>query len=138
MGKSFDEQERIQVLRAAQLVAKRRFTEYREKQYGGCYVFIDEKMVIVLDTFLTTTYVLLRDHGNDVIHRYRGTCVLACQAGECFSAFRPGRWIEYLLALEKRITADHEKRRTYQTVECISRFTPIDDSALFTEGDAGT
>lgn len=127
--REMDTRDRTEVLQAVQLVAKELRTSFHTKKHGGIAEYSDERLTILLDTYVPNTFVLLRDGGSDQVWGREGTCVLKFQSGGRFELFRPGQWIDYVLSLRGKAEAKVRNREV--EAEVLKRFAPVDDSDLF-------
>lgn len=89
----------------------------------------DDKIIVsaTVDGIRYSPYIILKtDPPVQVYTGYHSNSY----GGPSLGGFRPGNWINYVLALGKNLSDEREKKKEK---EKTTRFMPVDDSSLFRE-----
>ena len=110
------------------LVTQELRTDYIAKKHGGYDIYQDDRLRIVVDTYVPNIGICLVDRGQRV-------CVFSTAYHSAPTIYRPGHWEEYLADLSKQAHLKRTQRKAViqaeEELEHGRRFGPIDDSAIF-------
>ena len=125
-----------QIAQMAALVAREMTTTTQSKKHGEYLIYQDGKLQIQLDSYVPNLGIRVM-RGDDAESVYSA----AYHNHRNPERFRPGLWMNHLAKLHEQASEMREQkaadRESREQAERETRFGPIDDSDVFTDGQAG-
>ncbi len=115
----------------ARLVATHLRTRHTPKKHGGYDVYEDEKIRIMLDTYVPNIDVQIFPPGENPVTVFAASYTRWSNP----EVFRTGEWMKYLEELLPKAIAERDRkedeRQEKERLERERRYGPVDDAIIF-------